>query len=59
MLLRARVVSCACCARAGLNLDYILDNPWLVIPISSKDGTNIEQVGVGMEEPWEGARECA
>lgn len=28
----------------GLNLDYIIDNPWLVIPISAKYGTNIDQV---------------
>lgn len=27
----------------GLNLDYILDNPWLVIPISAKYGTNVDQ----------------
>jgi len=27
----------------GLNLDYIVDNPWLVIPISAKYGNNIEK----------------
>ena len=27
-----------------LNLDYIVDNPWLVIPISALQQTNIEQV---------------
>lgn len=27
-----------------LNLDYIVDNPWLVIPISALRQTNIEQV---------------
>jgi ADP-ribosylation factor-like protein 8 len=28
----------------GLNLDYITENPWLIIPVSAKDGTNVEQV---------------
>ena len=27
-----------------LNLDYIVDNPWLVIPISALRVTNIDQV---------------
>jgi len=27
----------------GLNLDYIIENPWLVIPISAKEGTHIDQ----------------
>jgi len=26
----------------GLNLDYVSDNPWLVVPISAKVGTNID-----------------
>ena len=25
----------------GMNLDYILENPWNIIPISAKEGTNI------------------
>jgi len=28
---------------AGLNLDYIVDSPWLVIPVSAKIGTNVDQ----------------
>ena len=28
----------------GLNLDYIIDNPWLVISISALKGTNLERV---------------
>ena len=28
----------------GMNLDYIVDNPWSIIPISAKHGTNMEQV---------------
>ena len=28
----------------GLNLDYVIDNPWLVISISALRGTNIERV---------------
>ena len=28
----------------GLNLDYVVDNPWLLVPISAKMGTNIDQV---------------
>lgn len=28
----------------GLNLDYIVDNPWVVIPISALYGTNFVQV---------------
>lgn len=28
----------------GLNLDYIIDNPWLVISTSALRGTNIERV---------------
>jgi ADP-ribosylation factor-like protein 8 len=28
----------------GLNLDYVIDNPWLVISISALKGTNIERV---------------
>ena len=28
----------------GLNLDYVIDNPWLVISISALQGTNIERV---------------
>ncbi|CAG9325493.1 unnamed protein product [Blepharisma stoltei] len=28
----------------GLNLDYVIDNPWLVISISAMRGTNIERV---------------
>jgi 50S ribosomal subunit-associated GTPase HflX len=27
----------------GLNLDYITNHAWLVLPISAKDGTNIDQ----------------
>lgn len=27
----------------GLNLDYITDNPWVVIPISAKDGTHVDK----------------
>jgi len=27
----------------GLNLDYITDNPWLLVPISAKYGTHIDQ----------------
>ncbi len=27
----------------GLNLDYVTDNAWMVIPISAKVGTNIDQ----------------
>lgn len=27
----------------GLNLDYITDNPWLIVPVSAKNGTNVEQ----------------
>lgn len=26
-----------------LNLDYITAQPWLVIPVSAKDGTNVDQ----------------
>lgn len=28
----------------GLNLDYVMDNPWVVMPISALYGTNFEQV---------------
>jgi Arf/Sar family protein len=28
----------------GLNLDYISDTPWVVIPVSALYGTNFEQV---------------
>jgi Arf/Sar family protein len=28
----------------GLNLDYVIDNPWLVISISALKGTNLERV---------------
>jgi Arf/Sar family protein len=28
----------------GLNLDYIMDNPWVIISISALRGTNIERV---------------
>jgi ADP-ribosylation factor-like protein 8 len=27
----------------GLNLDYITENPWLIVPVSAKDGTNVDQ----------------
>lgn len=27
----------------GLNLDYVVDNPWVVIPISAKNGANIDK----------------
>eukprot|EP00808_Paulinella_micropora_P010042 g16464.t1 len=27
----------------GLNLDYITENPWLVVPCSAKFGTNMDQ----------------
>eukprot|EP00826_Nyctotherus_ovalis_P037807 TRINITY_DN3483_c0_g1_i12.p1 TRINITY_DN3483_c0_g1~~TRINITY_DN3483_c0_g1_i12.p1 ORF type:complete len:119 (+),score=18.52 TRINITY_DN3483_c0_g1_i12:161-517(+) len=27
----------------GLNLDYIVDNPWAVVPISALYGTNFDQ----------------
>mmetsp|Transcript_17802 Transcript_17802/g.25033 ORF Transcript_17802/g.25033 Transcript_17802/m.25033 type:complete len:180 (-) Transcript_17802:297-836(-) len=27
----------------GLNLDYIMDNPWLILPISAKEGTHIDK----------------
>lgn len=26
----------------GMNLDYIIDNPWAIIPISAKNGTNMD-----------------
>jgi ADP-ribosylation factor-like protein 8 len=29
---------------AEMNLDYIVDNPWIVIPISALRTTNIDQV---------------
>jgi len=29
---------------SGMNLDYIHENPWNIIPISAKDGTNLEGV---------------
>jgi ADP-ribosylation factor-like protein 8 len=28
----------------GMNLDYIVDNSWNIIPISAKEGTNMNQV---------------
>ncbi len=28
----------------GMNLDYIVDNPWGLIQISAKHGTNIDKV---------------
>jgi Arf/Sar family protein len=28
----------------GMNLDYIMDNPWVIISISALRGTNIERV---------------
>ena len=28
----------------GMNLDYIVDNPWAIIPISATLGTNMDQV---------------
>ena len=28
----------------GLNLDYVTENPWVVISISAIDGTNFERV---------------
>lgn len=28
----------------GLNLDYIIDNPWVVISASALIGTNVERV---------------
>ena len=28
----------------GMNLDYIVENPWSIIPISAKNGTNMDQV---------------
>lgn len=28
----------------GLNLDYVMDNPWVVIQVSALYGTNFEQV---------------
>ena len=31
-------------ASADLNLDYIVENPWLVIPCSALRQTNIDQV---------------
>lgn len=37
----------------GLNLDYIVDNPWLLVPISAKNGTNIEQVSCLVRAPVE------
>jgi len=27
----------------GLNLDYITENPWIVVPISAKQGTNLDE----------------
>lgn len=27
----------------GLNLDYIVDNPWVVMPISAKTGSNVDK----------------
>jgi len=27
----------------GLNLDYIVDNPWVVIPVSARDGSNVDK----------------
>jgi len=29
---------------SGMNLDYIYDNPWNIIAISAKDGTNLGHV---------------
>ena len=29
---------------SGLNLDYVVDNPWIVISVSALYGTNFEQV---------------
>jgi len=26
----------------GMNLDYIIDNPWAIIPISAKNGANMD-----------------
>ena len=28
----------------GLNLDYVMDSPWVVIPVSALYGTNFDQV---------------
>lgn len=28
----------------GLNLDYVVDNPWIVIPCSALRNTNVDQV---------------
>ena len=28
----------------GLNLDYVIDNPWVVVPISALYGINFTQV---------------
>lgn len=28
----------------GLNLDYVVENPWAAIPISALHGTNFDQV---------------
>lgn len=28
----------------GLNLDYVVDNPWVVIPCSALRSTNVDQV---------------
>ena len=28
----------------GLNLDYVIDNPWIVFSISALYGTNFEQI---------------
>ena len=28
----------------GLNLDYIMDSPWVVVPISAKHTTNVDGI---------------
>lgn len=41
---------CVClallCVCIELNLDYIVDNPWVVIPCSALHNTNMDQVGL-------------
>jgi hypothetical protein len=29
-----------------MNLDYVCDNPWLVLPVSAKEGTHVDKVCV-------------
>ena len=40
----------------GLNLDYVVDNPWVVIPISAKNGANIDKVHNALQQRCEHRR---